>query len=374
MNKQDQERLLELKLRVYAKVASQFIDPDNDPDDNNDSTVIYESNIEGNKGRIDKAVRMLKEAGVIEKLKSKIPDITHYKVLKFDEAKALGIKPEFDLFWRNHIGDVSNGMYREIDAGEEAIQESLDIEDTTNDNLKDIGYKSFREFSDAEKIYIYYHMDEFDVYTWKREKYTGKEYYRKDLLTFRHKMILKCLVELELLFNFPHYLKHFSGYEILEASIANDYEFRKYAISSVFLKDEINDILATYEEHKNRANLMQDAFNKTVAWVKSVGGYKEAIKVIRKQIIEDFSKGKKRFELCLEDAETNGYKREYLTRFKFVESHIDLFNYETLYEDVSLKGDEVCSLNFGNRCYGSNELGSVDMETFNEPKDEGTDL
>ena len=144
MNKQDQERLLELKLRVYAKVASQFINPDNDPDDNNDSTVIYESNIEGNKGRIDKAVRMLKEAGVIEKLKSKIPDVTYYKVLKFDEAKALGIKPEFDLFWRNHIGDVSNGMYIEIDTGEEAIQESLDIEDTTNDNLKDIGYKSFQ--------------------------------------------------------------------------------------------------------------------------------------------------------------------------------------------------------------------------------------
>lgn len=377
MNKQDQERLFELKLRVYAKVASQLIDPDNDPDDPVDNGTLFAGQIEDHRGRVNKAIALLTNAGVIEKIKCKNPDLQRYKILKFDEAENLGVKPEFDLFWKNHIDEVSSGMFREIDTTEEAVQESLDIVDTTNDNLKDIGYQSFSDFSDAEKIYVYYHQDEFDVYTWKNEHYTGKRYYRKDLLIFRHKMILKCLVELELLYNFPQYLQHFAGYDIkvVEAVIETEFEFRKYAISSVFLKNEINEIFATYEEHNNKANLMREALNKTITWVNSVGGYKEAIKIIRKQIIEDFSKGKKRFELCLEDAKTKGFNREYLTRFKFIESHTDLFNYETLYEDISLKGDEVVSFSGSRRYYGSSEVGTIDIkEDFNEPTDEGSDL
>jgi hypothetical protein len=163
MNKQDQERLLELKLRVYAKIADQLIEPDNDPDDPTENGTLLEGQIEDHKGRADKAIRMLKEAGVIEKVKCKIPELQRYKILKFDEAEALGVKPEFDPFWNNHIDDVSSGMFREIDTNEEATQESLDIVETTNGNLKDIGYYSFRTFSDAEKIYIYYHQDEFHV-------------------------------------------------------------------------------------------------------------------------------------------------------------------------------------------------------------------
>jgi hypothetical protein len=378
MNKQDQERLLELKLRVYAKVASQLIDPDTDPDDLVDNGTLIEGQIEDHKGRVDKAVRMLKEAGVIENIKIKKDGVQRYKILKFNEAEALGVKPGFDPFWKNRIDDVSSGMYREIDTNEEAVQETLDIVDNTDDNLKDIGYKHFREFSDSEKIYIYYHQDEFDVYTWKNEHYTGKEYYRKDLLTFRHKMILKCLVELELLYNFPQYLQYFSGYDtkVIDSVTETEFEFRKYAISSVFLKNELTEIFSTYEEHNNKANLMREALNKTIAWVKSIGGYKEAIKIIRKQILEDFSNGKKRFELCLEDPNTHqGINREYLTRFKFIESHKDLFNYETLYEDVNLKGDEVVQLSGRHRYWGASELGTVNIkEEFHEPADEGSDL
>lgn len=377
MNKQDQERLLELKLRVYSKIAYQLIEPDKDPDDPVDHGTLFESQIEGNKGRVNKAIKMLTEAGVVEKVKCKDQEVQRYKILKFDEAEVLGVKPEFNQFWNNHIGDVSNGMYREIDTNEEAIQESLDIVDNTHDNLKDIGYKNFREFGDAEKIYIYYHQDEFDVYTWSNEHYTGKEYYRKDLLTFRHKMILKCLVELELLYNFPQYLQYFSGYDskVIRAKKETEFRFRKYAISSVFLKNELNDILDTYKKHNDEANLMREALNKTIAWVKSVGGYKEAIKIIRKQIIEDFNNGKKRFEFCLEDTKSNNTVREYLTRFKFIESHKELFNYETLYEDINLKGDVVIQLNKSSRYWGSDDLGSVNIkEEFDEPADEGSDL
>lgn len=379
MNKQDQERLLELKLRVYAKIADQLIEPDNDPDDPTENGTLLEGQIEGHKGRVKKAVKMLEEAGVVEKVKCRHKNlqIQRYKILKFDEAEALGVKPELDPFWNNHIDDVSSGMFREIDTNEEATQESLDIVETTNGNLKDIGYQPFRTFSDAEKIYIYYHQNEFHVYTWKNEHYTGKEYYRKDLLTFRHKMVLKCLVELELLYNFPQYLQYFSGYDskVIRAEKETEFKFRKYAISSVFLKNELNEILDTYKKHNDEANLMREALNKTIAWVKSVGGYKEAIKIIRKQIIEDFSNGKKRFEFCLEDTKSNNTSREYLIRFRFIESHKELFNYETLYEDINLKGDEVVSLNKNSRYYGSDDLSTVDIkEEFYEPTDEGSDL
>lgn len=376
MNKADQERLLELKIHVWAAIAKQLINPDKDPDEIADQGTLSRVRIELKRNRIDKAIRMLTDAGVIELVKGiKDKDLQRYKILKFDEANAVSVKPVFDPFWSNHMSDVNTSMFKS---------------ENNTDTLNNVGYKSITMFNEAEQIYIYYHPEEFDVYVWER-KYsnsddviTGKEYYSKELLEFRNKMVLKCLVERELLVNFPKYLQSNAEYskEVISASDRNTFHFRKYAVSSVFLLNEINGIFQTYEEHTNKINLLMDAFNKTNAWVDSVGGFEEAIKFIRKQIINDYTANLRRFDVCAIDADmarASGYDEynastiteEYDTRFKYINEHLDLFNYATLYEDPALKGSEVLNLaivddrwNSGNQVEGG----------FDEQEDEGDDI
>ena len=372
MNKLDQERLHELKLRVWAHVASQLIDPDNDPDEKLDNYTITDHQIETNLGRRNKAIRFLLEAGIIEKISTKREGLERYKILKFKEADSISVKPEFGNYWSNCLSDVQDSMFLDIEPNDP--QETLDLDiNTKRETLSGIEYKSFREFNDAEKIYIYYHQDEFDVYTYDNGHYTGKIYYRKDILTFRHKMILKCLVELEIFNNFPQYVGQYAGCneEVIQPENIEKFTFNKYAVSSVFLKDEIASILKVYEEHKNKANKMLDAFNKTNAWVESVGGFDEALRIIRKQVIEDFRSSNKRFEKNMVTfcPQSNSYS----IIFKFVNKHLDIFNYETIYGDPALKGENV----YPHKCggYGDSALNSPDIkEAFDEPEDKGSDL
>ena len=372
MNKLDQERLHELKLRVWAHVAFQLIDPDDDPDEKLDNYTIADHQIEKNKGRMDKAIRLLLGAGIIEKISTKSEGLDRYKILKFEEADAIGVKPEFGNYWSNCLSDVQDCMF--LDSDNLSPQETLDLDiNYKRETLSGLEYKSFREFDDAEKIYVYYHQDEFDVYTWDNGKFTGKVYYRKDILTFRHKMILKCLVELEIFNNFPQYVGQYAGcnQKVDFPDNLQKFTFYKYAVSSIFLKDEIGSILQVYEDNKNKANLMLKSFNKTNAWVESVGGFDEALRIIRKQVIEDFRSSNKRFEKNMVTFCPQSHS--YSIIFKFVSKHLDIFNYETLYGDTALKEEKV----FPHKCggYGDSALNSPDIkEAFDEPTDKGDDL
>jgi hypothetical protein len=330
-----------------------------DKDEDEDPYTIFASTIESNRGRVKKAVRFLKDAGVIASVSKKV-DHEIFKILKFEESIELAVKPVFTKNWDTKlIVDVANDLQE-------------------YDELKLIGYKQLHDFTKSELLYLHWHLDEFDIQEKRNEKRSFNFYFLKEQVTFNNKAILKCLVELELLYNFPQYIQEHVRYDtsLVYPTDHEEFVFKKYAISSVFLKGELEAIFERYENHMKKANAMLDAFNKTKAWVTSIGGYKEAIKLIRKEIINDFREGKQKYinnlgsgkAVCIDS-----------TAFlKLAREHLDLLNYETLYEDPELKGDEVFSLNINDRGYYSpyeKSLQPVELEEFeNEPENEGDDL
>lgn len=355
MNTADKERLLELKIHVWYQVAHKLIENEDHP------YILPGYEIETHKGREDKAIRLLTDAGIITKTGNKV-----YKVLRFEEAKELATKPIFNINWDQQIlGEVHEGI-------------------TLLNRLNKAGYKAIERFSKTEVLYIYFHKDEFNTIKEKNEHHDNgwDIFYLKELTVLRDKMVLKALVEIELQNNFPQYIQHFVGYDssLIYPSVKEEFTFKKYAISSVFLNGELEGIFESYTNNTNKANAMNDAFNRTIAWVDSAGGYQEAIKIIRKQIIKDFTENFKRFAVCLYPDDSDRLASvSYSPRFKFINNHKDLFNYETLYFDPAvpaLKGEEVLNLNYeSNGWHRRDTLEPIDFkEEFDEPEDKGDAL
>jgi hypothetical protein len=348
MNAADKARLQELKLTVYGRVAKALLENEQR------AYAIHSSSIESNRGRVDKAVRLLKEAGVISKGK----DSDLYAIHKFEEAIELAQKP------------VPGKQYENL------ASEVINVADDYS-NLIKVGYNPIEKFSILEILYIYFHENEFSTITCKHLHETWKQYCLKEHVVFNTKMILKCLVELEMFLNFPQYLQHFVGYnkDAVSAEVKENFVFDKYAISAVFLNNELDSIFKSYENNINKATAIQDSFNKITAWVTNVGGYQEAIKTIRNLIIKDFTEGFKRFKIRLENIKDPHEEadKNYKPMFMYIQNHKSLFNYEALYKDAALKGEEVLNLNISQYLgYYRDSVSTVDLEEFkNEPKDEG---
>ena len=353
MNKADTERLTELKIHVWSRVAKYLLEKEKE-----DPYQMFGSFIESHRGRVNRAINLLKEAGVISKATGKDRDL--YNILKFEESKELAVKPTFTK-------DLVDTII-------------LNVNDEMGDykELKHLGYKTKEEFSETEILYIYWHQDEFNIIKRKNANYTWNIYYLKEQMTFNNKAILKSFVELELLSNFPQYVQAHVGYsnQLIRPEIKLEFEFKKYAISSVFLNNELDDIFECYKNHNDKVNAMLDSLNKTKAWVTSVGGYQEAIKLIRKEILDDFSKGIKKFPM--NSGKDKLYDQAYTAIFKFINDFPDLFNYETLYGDPELKGEEVFNIPINSNRWNSDsgcEISPVELKEFeDEQGNEGDDL
>ena len=347
MNKVDTERLTELKVHVWSRVAKYLLEEKKE-----DPYQIFDSFIESHRGRVNRALTLLKKAEVISKTKGK--DKNLYNILKFEESKKLSVKPTFT---KNLVDTII-----------------INVNNNSDDykNLKRLGYKYLQNFTEAEILYIYWHLDEFNVITWKNENYIKKVYYLKvyylkEQMTFNNKAILKSFVELELLSNFPQYIQAQVGYsdQLIRPEIELEFEFKKYAISSVFLNGELEAIFECYKEHNDNVNAMLDSFNKTKAWVANVGGYQEAIKLIRKGIIDDFSKNIKRFPM--NSGKDVLYNQDYVAIFRFINDFPKLFNYETLYGDPELEGEKIFNITLENSYYNrdnSCDISPAELEEF----------
>jgi len=385
MNKEDKARLDELKLKVWAKIARQSIEPDKDPDEKKMIGVLHRSSIESHGGRIDKAIRLLTDDDMLQVVKID-KTTTAYKILKIEEARAVESKPVLTKRWDDFINGIHDGN-KQLDSKDIPGQEP-----DFNAYLTE-GYKTLEGFSEAEQLYIYFHRDEIDKATIKSSSYRHHEYYLKDQMTFRNKMVLKCLIELEMLYNFPLYLQMYAGFNS-EAVIPENkttFTFRKYAISSIFLNDKIAELFAEYTKIKDKANHMNKSFEVVNAWVDSVGGFEEAIRIIRKGILADFLNKTLRFPKSLKGM--TSYRRrsaftneeldetdelDYSRKFKFIEDRKDLFTYDTLYGDTELLGETILQRpTYYNRGYYSNNeiINPINLkEEFDEPEDKGDDL
>jgi hypothetical protein len=373
MNKKDLDRLNELKVHVWSCYVKKILMGFEDLN-------LSSSDIESHGGRFFRALRLLTDAGIVIETTTTDSDgdtSTVYKVLQIEESKAYAVRPSFTT---NYEGDIISKVYRQI--SEKYFK------------FREVGYKGITEFKKAEVLYLYHHRDEFDIISYKEP--TGYDsnfqnttcYYLKDQLVHRNKMILKSLVELELMFNFTQYLQMYVGYDksVVSSTPEETFKFNKYAISTVFLNNKLDSIYEEYEKETNKVNAMLGALNMTKGWIIKVGGYPEAIEIIRKGIMDDFIKRIKRFKFCFHNDRFQGietdryfglteedYMLEYATTFDYIKSLKDLFTYDTLYGDPALTGPGVFNLSFndnGGYYYGSqNYMTPAKMEGFNEPKD-----
>jgi hypothetical protein len=341
MNAEDKARLEELSIKVYAAYAQNAL-----------LGVVRDLSkysIEHKENRLAKALRILFADNVIEQGADGKDDgegignaesLKRYKIVDIERARIFESKPTHILKWR-----------------------ALDKDVESANELKDflgIDYHHISDFSEAEKIYIYFHEDEFDVHV---ENSNNKYYHRKDCVERRNKFVLKNIVEYEMTVNFTKYLRLFANTD----TVCNDeqvtFGFDRYSISTVFDMNELDTIFAEYEKNYNLMTAFQTSLNKTLAWVDSVGGFDEAIKIIRKQIIDDIQKDHVRFTGDVKVISASYYySSEYkLNRvFPYVKTVSHLLTYDTLYVGEEMSGTEISNL----------VAARLDMSSFNEDEQE----
>ena len=310
MNTADKARLEELKLRVYAKYAVKAL--------NKEDLALTDQEIESNRGRVNKAIGLLRDANIIRPLPKEL-----FEVMDIEDAHQYESKPLHTVKWFNLVKDVE-----EVD--------------TLLDYVK-IDYKYPERFSEPEQIYIYFHKNEFDVKIRNGVSFC----YRKDLVERRDKFVLKCIVEQEIKYNLPKYISMYAGTdpETIHCEDTAKFKFDKYCISTVIEQDLLEDIFKTYTEHYEKILLYQEAMDKTVRWIDSVGGFEEAIHIIRKGIIEDLSNNLVRFPKSFRyedkgDSYFNENKDNDLGDgvFNFIKRVKDLFTYDILYAEGEMDG------------------------------------
>ena len=145
----EEQRLLELKLRIWSAVAVNLLNQRKDPH------VIAGSKIESHGGRIGKALKDLR--GLVS---STLPN-SHYRVHDFETQNAdLAVAPTFITTWQEHHDMVFIG--RSI-----GRQSDFDL----------AGYKSVDNLGHKGAIYVYWHQDEYDFAVVKPERGEAESVY-----------------------------------------------------------------------------------------------------------------------------------------------------------------------------------------------------
>ena len=115
-----------------------------------------------------------------------------------------------------------------------------------------------------------------------------------------------------------------------------------------------------------------------------VGGFPEAIKILRQQIIKDFREGVVRFDQCFKkdtaslnvssfNKEKDANKNPLYNALAYLKGVKDLISYDKLYGDLALGGEEILHVETrSDSSYKSTEL-NIDLEQeFYEPIRQGT--
>jgi hypothetical protein len=326
---QDQERVEQLKLRVWGHVARNLLNGEDAPYE------IPESEIESNRGRIGKALRDLSEyVRYIRTDKSQYSSGTKiYKVLRFEESKSY--KGDLTFF-----SDLHN-IHKLVIKGE------------TPDNqiqFDTIAYKRTTEISLSNNIYIYWHLDEFDIIS---EGKGRSLIYPKTLLETRVKAVLRAIIEQHVYTYYHSWIETFLG--IPKGSMRIDDEIkikvRNFAAHSYRLSKENflgdNGYLKEYTHFADYFQALAKSLKEFDQKIQDHGGYdtivetyrKETIKLILEQApLQAFSKKEAKREhfgyRMIENPEAH-LKNPYLNAF--ILKNAQYFDYDILYDtDKSL--------------------------------------
>ncbi len=336
---EDEERLLELQIKVWGYSAKMKLIKDPDPD------LIEDVTIEGHRGRVKKALRLLGDSGDITytathrtKGKKSVygrPNDT-YRIHNFDLSKVHAKKPLFKRSWWCFV--------------DHSIKSTNDM-----DELHLIGYRDIYHMPNDEALYVYWHQDLFDFY--------NNHVYPKADMTTLHKAILRALVEEELFANFEKYAADFVGNEhsFFKSEDLYNISFRNFAIYPSYFYDVSfngpNGFVEEYNKKLAEFQKVHEALMTFLRKVEEVGGFKEVMKGIRLKIMEALKRNSPIF-MSNNQSDLKHYNVRFYTSsnqrtggtgfsgpfFKFLMSHTDLFQYEVLYgDDVSI--DEVVKPN-----------------------------
>lgn len=321
MNQKDLERLNELKLSIYGRVAYSIVEKEEDPYN------VPENLIESHAGRRPKAIRLLTKAGVIEKLET-----NEYRVKTFDDdSQSFEVKPDTS----KSVRDLNTA----IDTSAPPQRIYNEIFTTT--------------FSSAEEIYLYWHLKDFE-----RVGATG--FHSHDFVELCEKeknikALLRVFVERHLKANFQVYLcKNFPETEVDEAKEKNiSFTARRPISLDNFKEQSIQKILDKIQVEHDRLQKHFKSINLINNDLTDNEKFKESLATMRKQAIEDLLNQQSKEKSFL----------SIIKKFK------DLFTYEALYTD-----DEIIDLSLDNNFWGSYQkyLTSYEIKSdfFNVEKDE----
>lgn len=325
MNQKDKERLNELLLKIWGKVAKNHrteFDPDFDKV--KDPFVLLESDIEGHKGRINKALRLLE--GYIQeegKVKTYYSEERTFRILRFEESKSLGTEPEM-------ITDLN------------VINKDISYNEGSSDKVIKSGFKS--ELSWLEEIYIYWHKNEYLI--------VNESIYKKALLNDHFKRVMRLLVERTLKKDFPGYVQMIAPKVMALSFEETSITMEKPILFQEFDMETLEKKLTAYKDALELTEHRLKDINEILNIVEARGGFTEVIKEIRKQIIADFLNGYERFPQGFSDKnrtplppnKRDTYKNpgdaarskrsNYI--FRIFDTHRNLVSYENLYCDPNI--------------------------------------
>lgn len=141
------------------------------------------------------------------------------------------------------------------------------------------------------------------------------------------------------------------------------FKFPRYCISTVFEQAELEKIFEDYKANYEEMSNFMASLNQTLKWVNDVGGFDEALRIMRKQIISDIIRQEVRFHVPKSYSQ---FDEEYqLGRvFNYTKRLQHLLDYNILYTGEEMDGEVV--KNVGKY--------ALDMEGFDEPGNEGSDI
>jgi hypothetical protein len=330
MNAEDKARLDELALRVYALHASYSLD--------GMDCEFRSRDIEHHGGRKAKAIRLLLANKIITAASTDMDKNELYKVVDMNLARPLAQKPTHSKKWICLESEITRAE--------------------TSYDLAAVDYEEIDHFSEPEKIYIYFHQDEFDVKVRTQYGEKAKYYYLKECIERRDKFVLKNIIEYELKVNFSKYVNMFAHTDLIQTCEDQTFEFDRYCISTVFEQGDLDEIFKGYKENYEEIAAYQRSLDQTLDWVKKVGGFDEALRIMRKQIISDLLREEVRFKRDDGEPSLN-------ITFLYIRRVKHLLAYETLYVGEEMEGELVKDV-------GSPVLNMEDG--FDEPRDEGSDI
>jgi hypothetical protein len=329
--KEELERTHELKAKVWSRTAYKIMTGQPNPYE------ITRDVIESNKGRIEKALRLLDSYTIYTRIDQEkaygrnAKNTVIYTVQHLDESIFIGTAPSFDIsiqFLHDRIFDYTLSKKSDMDT---------------------IGFRSLDSLSNTEILYVYWHQEEYIILNIEKIIHVLP----RAIDETRIKTILRAIIEQNLHTNFHYWVEKYLG--IPEGSINRDDHFdisiRNFAAHGYRFSNiayyGTNGFQEEYQHFHDYFEALLKNLMKFKELIHAAGGHDKIVESYRKEIIEELlvSSPLYAFQPPEDDSNIPWDQRRPETEKRlrnpflnaFLLAQAQYFDYDTLYEgDTSL--------------------------------------